>query len=150
VKISTASKHTPWLPRSTLQQYFNYIMATSFSGGGSRSTWRERPTMGKQLANFITCGYESSAPIIFIFKEKQRQIQIQKHMTCIYNFTQTKYIKSIKTNILLNGINDGLKYLKCCIKIEKKSINFLSYAQKEYICKSDCHLKLFFVFEISV
>jgi hypothetical protein len=42
-----------------LSKYFNYIMATSFSGGGSRSTWREPPTMGKQLVNFITikvCG----------------------------------------------------------------------------------------------
>jgi hypothetical protein len=37
-------------------------MATSFSGGGNQSTRREPPTMGKQLVNFITCGYESSAP----------------------------------------------------------------------------------------
>jgi hypothetical protein len=37
------------------QQYFSYIMATSFSGGGSRSTRREPPTLGKQLVNFITC-----------------------------------------------------------------------------------------------
>ena len=36
-------------------------MSTSFSGGGSRSTRREPPTMGKQLVNFITCGCESSA-----------------------------------------------------------------------------------------
>jgi len=27
-------------------------MATCFSGGGSRSTWREPPTMGKQLVNY--------------------------------------------------------------------------------------------------
>jgi hypothetical protein len=39
-------------------------MATSFSGGGSRSTRREPPTMGKQLVNFITCGCESSAPFL--------------------------------------------------------------------------------------
>jgi hypothetical protein len=37
-------------------------MATSFSGGRSRSTQREPPTMGKQLINFINCGCESSAP----------------------------------------------------------------------------------------
>ena len=43
------------------QQYFSYIMATSFSGGRSRSTRREPPTMGKQLVNFITCGCGSSA-----------------------------------------------------------------------------------------
>ena len=30
-------------------------MATSFSGGGSQSTRREPPTMGKELVNFITC-----------------------------------------------------------------------------------------------
>jgi hypothetical protein len=36
------------------QQYFSYIMATSFSGGRSRSTRREPPTMRKQLVNFIT------------------------------------------------------------------------------------------------
>jgi hypothetical protein len=31
------------------------------------------------------------------------------------------------------SINDGLKYLKYCIKIEKTTINFLSSTQKEYI-----------------
>jgi hypothetical protein len=41
---------------------FSYIVATSFSDGGSWSTRREPPTMGKQLVNFITCGCESSAP----------------------------------------------------------------------------------------
>jgi hypothetical protein len=29
-----------------------------------QSTWRELPTMGKQLVNFITCGCESSAPFL--------------------------------------------------------------------------------------
>jgi hypothetical protein len=43
-------------------------MATSFSGGRSRSTRREPPTMGKQLINFITCGCESSAPVFVIYK----------------------------------------------------------------------------------
>ena len=43
-------------------------MATSFSGGGSRSTRREPPTMGKQLVNFITCGCESSAHFIVLYK----------------------------------------------------------------------------------
>jgi hypothetical protein len=40
-------------------------MATSFSGGGSQSTRREPPTVGKQLVNFITCGCESSAPFLY-------------------------------------------------------------------------------------
>jgi len=30
-------------------------MTASVSGGGSRGTRREPPTMGKQLVNFITC-----------------------------------------------------------------------------------------------
>jgi hypothetical protein len=44
------------------QQYFSYIMATSFSGGRSRNTRKEPPTMGKQLVKCSTCGCESSAP----------------------------------------------------------------------------------------
>ena len=47
------------------QQYFSYIMKTSFSGGRSR---REPSTMGKQLVNFISCGCESSAPFFVIYK----------------------------------------------------------------------------------
>jgi len=46
----------PVLVVEKFQQYFSYIMATSFSGGRSQSTRREPPTMGKQLVNFITCG----------------------------------------------------------------------------------------------
>ena len=46
------------------QQYFSYIMATSFSDGRSRSIRREPSTMGKQLVNFITCSCESSAPFV--------------------------------------------------------------------------------------
>ena len=38
-------------------------MATSFCGGGIRSTRREPPTLCKQLVNFITCGCESSSPL---------------------------------------------------------------------------------------
>ena len=52
-------------------------MATSFSGGGSRSTLREPPTMGKQLANFIICGCEWSAPFIArLFEEKNWAIVV--------------------------------------------------------------------------
>jgi hypothetical protein len=43
-------------------------MATRFSDGGSRSTWREPQTMSKQLVNFITYGCESSAPF-FVIKQ---------------------------------------------------------------------------------
>ena len=36
-------------------------MATSLSGGGSRSTRKEPPTLGRQLVNFITWCSKSSA-----------------------------------------------------------------------------------------
>jgi hypothetical protein len=43
-----------WITKQLdFQQYFSYIMATSFSGGGSRNTRKEPPTMGKQLVSFI-------------------------------------------------------------------------------------------------
>jgi len=35
------------------QQYFNYIMAVSFIGGGNWSTRRKSPTCRKSLTNFI-------------------------------------------------------------------------------------------------
>ena len=47
---------------------FSYIMATSFSGGRSRNTRREPPTMDKQLVIFITCGCESIAPFLSFTK----------------------------------------------------------------------------------
>jgi hypothetical protein len=50
------------MPLSAIFQL--YHMVTSFSGGRSQSPRREPPTMGKQLVNFITCDYESSAPIL--------------------------------------------------------------------------------------
>jgi hypothetical protein len=51
-----------------LTQYFSYIMATSFSGGRSRSIRIEPPTMDKKLVNFITCSCESSPPFFVIDK----------------------------------------------------------------------------------
>jgi hypothetical protein len=51
----------------------NIQMVTSFSGGGSWSTQREPPTMGKQLVNFITCGCESIAPSFVIYKAGRKK-----------------------------------------------------------------------------
>jgi hypothetical protein len=50
-------------------------MATSFSSGGSRSTRREPPTLGKQLVNFITCGGK-----VALSTKIQIQIQIHLHI----------------------------------------------------------------------
>jgi hypothetical protein len=50
-----------WCFNATFNNISAIIMATSFSGGGSR---REPPTMGKQLVNFFTCDCESSAPFL--------------------------------------------------------------------------------------
>ena len=51
---------------------FSNISATNFSGGGSRSTRKEPPTMGKQLVNFITCDCESSAPFFCNLQSRVR------------------------------------------------------------------------------
>jgi hypothetical protein len=58
---------------ATFSYISSYIMVTSFSGGGSRSTQREPPTLVKQLVNFITCGCESSAPF-FVIKTDRHDI----------------------------------------------------------------------------
>ena len=39
---------------TTLRQYFSYIVAVSFIGGGNQNTWRKPPTCHKSLTNFIT------------------------------------------------------------------------------------------------
>ena len=44
-------------PTSTLQQYFSYINAVSFIGGGNKSTRRKPSTHRKALTNFITYYY---------------------------------------------------------------------------------------------
>ena len=45
------------------QQYFSYIMAVNFIGGGNRSTLRKPPTCHKSLTNFITwCCIEYTSP----------------------------------------------------------------------------------------
>jgi hypothetical protein len=53
-----------WIWILVFNTTFSYIMATSYSGGGSWSTRREPPNMGKQLVNFITCGCKLSAPFL--------------------------------------------------------------------------------------
>jgi hypothetical protein len=55
---------------------FSNILATSFSGGRSRSTRIEPPTMGKHLVNFINCGCESSASFFAIYKPGANQRRI--------------------------------------------------------------------------
>jgi hypothetical protein len=52
-------------------------MATSFSGGRSRSTRREPPTMGNQLVNFITCSCELSAHFVVIYKDDIAEILLK-------------------------------------------------------------------------
>jgi hypothetical protein len=43
-------------------------MATSFSGGGSQSTRREPPTMGKQLVNFYHLQLRIQCTLFVIYK----------------------------------------------------------------------------------
>ena len=61
-------------------QYFSSIMATSFSGGRSRSTRREPPTIGTQQISFITCDCESSAPFCYL------QSRARTHAALVIDF----------------------------------------------------------------
>jgi hypothetical protein len=58
-------------------------MAISLSGGRSRSTRREPPTMGKQLVNFITCGCEPSAPFLARLYEVQEATLFRHLWLCV-------------------------------------------------------------------
>jgi hypothetical protein len=79
---------------ATFQQYFSYFKATSFSGGRSRCTWREPPTMGKQLVSFITQLLVTlfASSILFFFKSEQM-------MKCIYNAIVTPAVTDRLKNI---------------------------------------------------
>jgi hypothetical protein len=59
---------------------FSYIMATSFSGGRS---WREPPTMGKQLVNFITCGCKFTKPGANYSKENNFETNPTFGVSCV-------------------------------------------------------------------
>ena len=70
-------------------------MATSFSGGRSRSIGREPQTMDKQLVNFITCGcrivnYSVSLNIFWSFVPFH-----ESEWSCIYVFVCYGYWLSI-------------------------------------------------------
>ena len=67
-KLTKSHINWIWICILVFNATFSYITATSFSGGGSWSTRREPPTLGKQLVNFITCSCESSAPFFVIYK----------------------------------------------------------------------------------
>jgi hypothetical protein len=50
-----------------------------FSGGRSRNTRREPLTMGKQLVDFITCDWESSAPFLAHLANGRLEVGITGH-----------------------------------------------------------------------
>jgi hypothetical protein len=89
-------------------------MATSFSGGRSRSTRREPTTMGKQLVSFITCGCESSAPFLYL------QSQARTHVVLVIGLYEllgkSNYLTHWATRApchltLLYSYTSGNKYL---------------------------------------
>ena len=56
-------KQESWFRLWYFQQYFTYIVAVSFIGGGNWSTRRKPPTCRKSLTNFITyCCIEHTSP----------------------------------------------------------------------------------------
>ena len=97
-------------------------MTTSFSGGGSRSTQREPPTMGKQLVNFITCGFESSAPFFVIYKA----------MLLCNSYTCQLYIFfCFRTEVEMSGIAVSKYSIK---KAFDKSSSFINICITRYTC----------------
>ena len=97
-------------------------MTTSFSGGGSRSTQREPPTMGKQLVNFITCGFESSAPFFVIYKA----------MLLCNSYTCQLYIFfCFRTEVDMSGIAVSKYSTK---KAFDKSSSFINICITRYTC----------------
>jgi hypothetical protein len=74
-------------------------MATSFSGGRSRSTRREPLTMGKQLVSFITCGndkglknyemkVENLSNYLSITTCPNNVLYVNKLAICVYKTTE--------------------------------------------------------------
>jgi hypothetical protein len=92
-------------------------MATNFSGGGSRSTWREPPTLDKQLVNFITCGCESSAPF-FVTYDYGVQHHFQKHFSYI-----------VAVSFIVGGNHSPQRKPQTCRKSKNisKKLNQLTY-----------------------
>jgi hypothetical protein len=96
------------------QQYFNYIMVTSFSGGRSRSTRREPPTMGKQLVSIITSDCELSAPFYVICKVGREPTVVYLDLILFDGYcsvalfigyiNKEKYYLFVKTCVLLNKL----------------------------------------------
>ena len=59
-----------------LSAIFQLYHGTSFSGGRSRSTRREPPTMGKQLVNIIICDCKLIAPFFVVYKAGREPTRI--------------------------------------------------------------------------
>ena len=88
---------------------FSYIMATSFSGGRSRNTRREPPTMGKQLVNCMTCGCESSAPFFVFHRRWNNNPWVDKPFTYNTEYEPTCFGPS------MYAVRKSIKYQLYCI-----------------------------------
>jgi hypothetical protein len=109
-------------------------MATSFSGGRSRSTRREPPTMDTQLVNFITCDCESSEPFFVIYKAVL-VIGLYESLQCVL---QT--VISLRDHVLNipSQYDSSFIELKHCNK--KIFINFNS-RRLITVCKTHCKVQ---------
>ena len=70
--VSSPNPDNGWLVYDVqrhFQQYFSYIVAVSFIGGGNQSTQRKPPTCHKSLTNFITlCSIKHTLPCAHFFE----------------------------------------------------------------------------------
>jgi hypothetical protein len=104
-KINTPDTYKGWFV--VLSVTFNnisaiHLMATSCSGGRSRSTRREPPALGKQLVNFIICGCESSAPFLLFTKPGANRTVL---VVCLYELLPSNYLTHWAPGPLLTHIN---------------------------------------------
>ena len=111
-------------------------MATSFSGGRSRSTQREPPTMGKQLVNFITCGCESSAPFYVIYKAGNEPTTVFEEFKHLRSRAPKKFFWCTTAEVLNFLKNDGkmFKYYKRFYDVSQFEKHNISYFCRKKQC----------------
>jgi hypothetical protein len=106
-------------------------MATTFSGGRSRSTRREPPTMDKQLVNFITCGCESTKSGRHDIAEILLKVALskKKHLKNLYVFQN---ISVFLSKLTTNPGQATVKLYHLRLRVECTFFLFIYKAEREH------------------
>jgi hypothetical protein len=127
------------------QQYFSYIMETSFSSGRSRSTRRESPIMGKQLVSFITCGANPRVLVIGLYDVQVIQLPYSLSHPLHYftlrsevNVSLSHLIRRVRWAIVITW---GPSSVVCRPSVRKQFNPFLeNHWSKWYQTRQECSL----------